>query len=169
MKTSHSKLIFSGAMLAALCSIGVAGIANAVVKVDFPQPEKYSDIPSTSHGKQEMMTTLRRHFEVLGAKLPAGQNLTVVVEDIVLAGRHDPFIFGMRAVDPDLRVFRGRTDWPRMEFKYSIEAEGKTLQSGTAKISDMNYQMGHNKYASNESLRYEKKMLDEWFREVLPK
>jgi Protein of unknown function (DUF3016) len=166
MKTSHLKHFSSGL---AVVVLSVAGIANSAVKVDFPQPEKYTDIPSTTHGKQEMMTTLRKHFEVLGAKLPTGQNLTVEVQDIVLAGRHDPFIFGTRMVDPDLRVFRGRTDWPRMEFKYTVEAESKTLQSGTAKISDMNYQMGHNKYSSNESLRYEKKMLDEWFRDVLPK
>lgn len=166
MKTSQRKLLSSGLATAVFFT---ASAASATVKVDFSKPEKYTDIPSTSHGKQEMMATLRKHFEVLGAKLPAGQNLTVDVQDIVLAGRHDPFIFGTRMVDPDLRVFRGRTDWPRMEFKYTVESEGKTLQSGTAKISDMNYQMGHNKYSSNESLRYEKKMLDEWFRDVLPK
>ncbi len=166
MKTSQNRLILNGFAIFALVS---AGMASAVVKVDFPQPEKYTDIPSTSHGQQEMMITLRKHFEVLGAKLPAGQSLTIEVQDIVLAGRHDPFVFGSRMAHPDLRVFRGRTDWPRMDFRYTIEAGGKTLQSGTAKISDMNYQQGHNKYASNESLRYEKKMLDEWFRDVLPK
>ena len=185
MKTLLHKQFFSGRKFTLILAVGVLvasasimasvpettapSVAAKSVKVEFPQPEKYTDIPSTHHGKQEMMATLRKHFEVLAAQLPAGQNLRVEMKDIVLAGRHEPFIFGSRIVDPDLRVYRGRTDWPRMEFRYTIEAEGKTLQSGTANISDMNYQMGHNKYASNETLRYEKRMLDVRFRDELPK
>ena len=92
MKIYQSKLIYHVAAIAVLFS---GAPVVAAVKVDFPQPEKYSDVPFTHHGKEAMMTTLRRHFEKLGATLPAGQNLNIVVEDILALDAWNPILVAL--------------------------------------------------------------------------
>jgi hypothetical protein len=40
-------------------------------------------------------------------------------------------------------------------------------KAGEERITDMMYLQGHNRYDSGASLRYEKQMLDRWFRKSL--
>ena len=47
--------------------------------------------------------------------------------------------------------------------RYTLTENGQVLRSGEAKISDMNYLHRINRHWDSESLRYEKRMLDEWF------
>ena len=109
------------------------------------------------------MKDLREHFNKLGGQLPPGQDLKVDVVDIDLAGRLEPNLrFGH-----DIRVMKGRTDWPTIALRYSIESQGKVLVSGDARIDDKSYLDHINRYSANESLRYEKRMLDEWFKTVV--
>ena len=134
---------------------------NAATSVTFVAPEKYVDMPFASHDKDRVKAELKLHFEKLGAKLPANENFTVEVLDIDLAGERD-----YRASAPlDLRILRGGADWPKIEIRYSVEAQGKVLTSGTTQISDMNYLQTFNQYSQNEFLRYEKRMIDKWFKE----
>jgi len=65
-----------------------------------------------------------------------------------------------------VRVFKDRADWPRIHLRYSIEQDGKVLRSGESEVSDPNYMMGINRY-SNDVYRYEKKLLDAWFRKEI--
>ena len=110
------------------------------------------------------MNDLRQHFDKLGAQLPQGQELKVEVLDIDLAGQIEPRSRGTH----DIRVLRGGADWPMIQLRYSIESQGKVLKSGEKRVADMNYLQNHiNKYAANEPLRYEKRMLDDWFKAVL--
>lgn len=141
-----------------------AGNAGAVVTVTFTQPENYVDMPFAPWDKERVMKDLRQHFDKLGAQLPQGQDLKVEVLDIDLAGRIEPQLrFGH-----DIRVLRGGADWPAMQLRYSVESQGKVLKTGEKRVADMNYLWNHiNKYSANEPLRYEKKMLDNWFHAVL--
>ncbi len=141
----------------------LAGNANAGVTVTFTQPEKYSDMPFNSRDKENVMADLQRHFDTLGATLPAGQDLKVEILDIDLAGRIEP----SRRLTQDLRILRGSADWPIISLRYSLEAQGKVLKSGEDRIADMAYLQGYNHYNSGESLRYEKEMLDRWFKKTL--
>ena len=152
-------LVASGASLV----LG-AGHAVAAVTVTFTQPENYVDMPFSSWEKDTVMKDLRGHFDKLGAKLPQGQDLKVEVLDIDLAGQIEPRTRGTH----DFRVLRGRADWPTIQLRYSIESQGKVVKSGEARINDMNYLQNQiSRYSANESLRYEKRMLDEWFKTVL--
>ena len=152
-------LIASGAALV----LG-AGHAVAAVTVTFTQPENYVDMPFASWEKDTVMKDLQGHFNKLGAKLPQGQDLKVEVLDIDLAGQIEPRSRGTH----DLRILRGRADWPTIQLRYSIESQGKVVKSGEARVNDMNYLQNHiNRYSANESLRYEKRMLDDWFKTVL--
>jgi Protein of unknown function (DUF3016) len=138
-----------------------ASVANAATTVTFVAPEKYADMPFAYYEKDRVKAGLKEHFEKLGATLPAGEDFKVEVLDVDLAGERD-----YRAGAPmDLRILRGGADWPRIEVRYSVESQGKVLTSGTTQISDMNYLQTFNQYSKGEFLRYEKRMIDKWFKE----
>ena len=140
-----------------------AGSASAAVTVNFTQPEQYVDMPFAPWEKERVMKDLKEHFNKLADQLPAGQDLKVDVIDIDLAGRLEP---NPRFGD-EIRVLRGRADWPTIALRYSIESQGKVLRSGDVRIDDKSYFDHINRYSANESLRYEKRMLDDWFKTVL--
>ncbi len=148
-----------------LCLVSAAlwmtsAAAVAATTVTFVAPDKYADMPYGAHEKDRVKAALKEHFEKLGAKLPDAEDFKVEILDIDLAGERD-----YRANRPqDFRILRGGADWPKMELRYSVEAQGKVLTSGTAQLSDMNYLQSFNQYSSNEFLRYEKRMIDEWFK-----
>ena len=155
----RSVFVATGAALA----FGVVS-AGATVTVTFTKPDNYADMPFTARDRDDVMKELQKHFDKMGAKLPQGQDLKVEVLDIDLAGRIEPRFRGAS----DIRILRGSADWPVIQLRYSIESQGKVVKSGEARVADMNYLQGHvSGYSSNESLRYEKKMLDDWFKTVL--
>ncbi|PLY42964.1 hypothetical protein CSZ94_08890 [Janthinobacterium sp. ROICE36] len=131
----------------------------AATEVHFSKPDQFTDIPFNPQEREEVLKELSRHFEKLGASLPSGQNLKIDVTDVDLAGRENP---SLRA-GQDIRVMNGRVDWPRMRLHYVLEQDGKVLRSGDAALSDMSYLSRINHYFSNEKLRYEKLMIDDWY------
>lgn len=139
---------------------------SAAVAVTFTKADQYVDLPFMLSDREDVLKTLKQHFEKLGAKLPAGQDLNVEVLDVDLAGRLEPFKMGAGS---ELRVLRGGADWPMIELRYRIETAGKTLKAGEARVTDLNYLRHLNRYSTSESLRYEKAMLDDWFtKDILP-
>lgn len=156
------KRFFRTLLLAVAIACGL-GNAIATVTVTFTRPEGYTDMPFASWDRERVMKELQNHFDKLGAKLPQGQDLKVEVLDIDLAGRIEPQLrFGN-----DIRVLKGRADWPTIALRYSVESQGKVLGSGEARIDDKSYLDHFNRYSANEPLRYEKRMLDEWFKTVM--
>lgn len=140
----------------------LAGAAHGGVTVNFVEPEKFTDMPFNSYDKQRVMEDLKKHFDRLASGLTAGQELKIDVLDIDLAGRIEP-----NRTTQDLRILRGRADWPAITLRYNLESQGKSLKSGEERIFDMAYLSGHNHYNSGENLRYEKQMLDTWFKKTL--
>ena len=153
---------FVYATLAAACVTAAAG-AIAGVTVIFTEPEKYTDMPFDFHDKRRVTEDLKRHFDKLGESLPAGHDLKIEILDIDLAGRIEP----TARAPLDLRIMRGGADWPAITLRYALEFQGKVLKGGEERIVDMNYLLGTNHYNSGESLRYEKQMLDRWFKKTL--
>ncbi len=151
---------FRHVALAAMCVLA-AGSAFAGANVTFVQPEKFSDVPFSSSERDRLLNDLHQHFDKLAATLPPGQQLNVEVTDIDLAGQVKPNRFRGR----DIRVMNGGADWPHMTLSYSVTQDGKVLKSGQDKLSDMAYQQHLNRYGSDDALRYEKGMIDQWFRE----
>ena len=158
------KRFFRPALVATAAVLALeAGGAGAAVTVTFTKSEGYMDMPFSASDKDRVIKELHSHFDKLGAKLPPGQDLTVEVLDIDLAGRIEPqFRFGN-----DVRILKGRADWPVIQLRYRIESQGKVLRSGDARVDDKSYLDRFNRYSANESLRYEKRMLDDWFNAVL--
>ena len=136
-----------------------AGGALAGTTVNYIEPDRFSDVPFASWDRDEVLRELSEHFTRLGAQLPPGQDLRVDVKDIDLAGREYP-TRGAR----DLRVVRSNgVDWPRIDLQYTIEQDGRVLRSGEAQLRDMNFMDRIGRANDSDALRYEKRMIDDWF------
>lgn len=157
MTSTMKRLALAGLLAAS------AGAASAAVNVSYVHPEKFYDLPFATWERDEMLGQITDHFTELGKALPPGQDLRIEVLDFDPAGRIIPNVRAGR----DLRVLTGRADWPRMELRYAIEQNGQVIKSGEAKLSDMNYQNSSLRMSDTEPLRYEKKMIDDWFAKTI--
>lgn len=152
-------LMRQAALAAALvCAAGAAFAGPATVT--FANPDNFADMPREASGREQILADLTEHFSALAGKLPAGQELKVEVLDLDLAGRSWPGMWGGR----DLRVLEGGADWPHIKLRYTITQDGKVVKSGEETVQNMDYLWRLNRYSSGDSLRYEKQMLDTWFK-----
>lgn len=158
------KTAIKGLALASMVLMS-SGSAFAGVTVSFLQPENYSDLPFASWERKDVLDQLTEHFQKLSEQLPPGVDLKVEVLDIDLAGR----IHHRRA--NEIRVMRGGADWPVIHLRYSVVQAGAVIASGEERLRDMMYlDNQRNRYSSGDPLRYEKRMIDEWFtRKIAPK
>lgn len=140
----------------------VASAAQAQAEVSFKSPEKFTDFGEVERDRDSNAKQLEDHLKKLAASDLAGKQLKIEFTDVDLAGELEPRGGAVNRV----RVLRSITI-PRMEFHYVLSENGREITSGTAKLKDMNYQMGTNRYFDSEPLRYEKKMLDDWVRKDL--
>ena len=132
--------------------------AGAAVTVSFPSSH-YSDIGPPGAESEEVKQELARHLQALGARyLAADQNLRVDVLDVDLAGERE--IVGVR----DIRIARGRADFPRLTLRYALETPGGT-RSGEESISNSSYLWFPARSRSEEKLYHEKRLLESWFRD----
>ncbi|HEY5799095.1 MAG TPA: DUF3016 domain-containing protein [Burkholderiaceae bacterium] len=152
MKTL-AKFLMAPALL-----LSAAG-ASAAVTVRFNDPANFADVASSPIERDRTLKSIEEHFAKLAAKLPAGQDLTVDVLDIDLAGRIEP----VRSMTQDLRILRGMADWPHMKLRYTLTAGGQTVRSGEAQLANQAYLNRIVLYSTGDPLRYEKQMMDDWF------
>lgn len=143
-------------------SVGMAAAyAAGTVDVSFVKPDEFADIGHGSIEIERNTQVLADHLKKLGARLPNGQALKLEVLDVDLAGEQR-----LNRRGNDLRVLRGRADWPSMTVRYTLTADGRTVRSGQERITDMNYMFGSLRgYGSDEALAYDRRMLDRWFAE----
>lgn len=140
----------------------LSGVANAATaEVTWTDYEKYRDIdPGEGHRKHFRENTFynfEKHFTKLAAKLPEGQVLKIEVTDVDLAG--DTHAAGISR----LRIVKD-IYFPRMKFSYQLlDAGGNELEANAVELKDMSFMMSATLRYKNESLRYEKQMIDDWF------
>jgi len=152
--------LLAGALLAGLLVAPVAQAAGKV-EVSYIAPEKFTDVGLGSFARDRSLDGLTQIFEHLGRFLPDGQTLRVEVLDVDLAGEIRP------ASVHDYRVVRGGVDWPQVMLRYTLQgADNSTLKSGEERVRDLNYLFGRRGLTvDNTNLPYEKRMLENWFRE----
>lgn len=147
-----------GVALGALIA-GSAAHAAGTVTVSFVEPAAFRDVRDAQLRSQDNLAALQRHIEAAAAAHVAdGQTLRVEVTDVDLAGelRHG-------APAGPVRVLRGGADWPRIELRYVLETPGQAPRSGRAVVQDMTYLQRGTGLRQGIDLRYERRMLDEWF------
>lgn len=156
------KSLIGKTALAAVLALG-AGAASAGVTVNYVDSDKFADLPFAPWERKEVLDDLAAFFAELGKALPPGQDLTVDVTEIDLAGREYPNTRSGR----DLRVLKGGADWPIMELRYTLSANGQVVKSGQEKLTDMNYLNRMNRMNDGDRLRYEKRMVEDWFNKTI--
>jgi hypothetical protein len=135
------------------------------VDVVYVNPDKFTDVRDnyffTGIGHDEYLDTFKHHLENHEDKyIPAGEHLSLRITDIKMAGDFEPWR------GPGFEEIRIIKDiYPphvNLEFKLT-DANGKVLKAGTRKISDINFLEEDNTYFPDDTLRYEKKLIDDWF------
>lgn len=144
-------------LLAALAATPAAHAAGQV-QVKWIEPEKFADAGRGTLDRERTLDALAEHLKGLGQKLPDGQTLSIEVTDLELAGELEPF----GRFHQDVRVLRGRADWPRISLRYSLSDGTRTLARGDADLSDPNYLFRSLRSTRTGALAYEKRMLDDW-------
>lgn len=144
--------------LATLLSTPLAAQAAGRVQVKWIEPEKFSDAGRGAFDRDRTLQSLGEHLQSLGRRLPDGQTLDVEVTNVELAGELEAF----GRFHDEVRVLRGRADWPRISLRYTLSEGARTLASGQAELSDPNYFHRLPRAGHQGALGHEKRMLDDW-------
>jgi len=158
---TRSSIPVAAWLLAAALPAAAAGTAT----VTFTDPDRYTDAGfSREHPSGRELGALRRdlekHFQELAKRyLADGESVAIEVLDIDLAGRFEP-----AARIHDVRIVRD-IDWPRFRLRYTLSRDGVADPSVEERVSDRSFLMSINAYGGGDRLRYEKGMLDDWFRQ----
>ena len=157
MNHAHRLGLLAAALLSAALPSGAAGSAQ----VSYVQPEKFTDVGHGSFDRERTLQSLTQYFHTLGKRLPDGQTLRVEVLDVDLAGEIWP------RSPHEVRVLRGRADWPHMTLRYTLLEGDRTVKAGESKLADMAYLFDSHRLSQYGDLPFEKRMLDRWFKEAI--
>jgi hypothetical protein len=146
----------------ALLQAGLPALAAGKLELQFIEPATYRDIGQAGHERERNLKSLADYLQTLAAKLPDGQTLKLDMLDIDLAGEVQH-----RAAQ-EIRVMRGRADWPQIQLRYTLTQGGATLKSGEARLSDLSY-LDHlrGRESMQGDLPYDKRLLQDWFRKTI--
>ena len=129
--------------------------AAGTVEVRWLAPETFSDVGRNAVDRERTLASLEALIQHLGAQLPDGQTLTLKVSDVDLAGEMVPGRLN------DIRVLRGRADWPRMDLHFTLRAGATVLKAGDAQLADMGYMQGP---PASGGYVFEQRMIERWFK-----
>ena len=147
------------------------GLSNGIladVEIEWVEPERFRDIQggdvNQKRFQNQVIAVLTAHFEEAAAQtLPAGQDLRISITDVDLAGDVEYFFFRFPF---GIRVMRD-IYFPSIKFSYVLSDEsGEVLKSGDTNIRDMGYLFSGNHFINNPPFDYEKRMIDDWFRDT---
>jgi hypothetical protein len=145
----------------ATAALIASGTAQAAVSVTFVQPENFTDagLRNSSASRRAVLRELQDHIVAVGERHVApNQVLRMEILDVDLAGRFEPW----RANSYETRYLRDDT-WPKITVRYVLEGGGRILSSGGETIVDQQYLRRPVPARAGTALRYERKMLDDWF------
>ena len=152
------------AALALMFTAALPALAAGKVEISFVEPDKFADAGRSTLDRERTLKTLGDYMQGLGTELPDGQTLRVEVTDLDLAGNVEPF--GWRS-SSEVRVMRGRADWPHMNLRYKLLAEGREVKTGEAQLADISYMYSlRGRDNKQDALAYEKRMVRRWFDET---
>ncbi|GAA0811143.1 DUF3016 domain-containing protein [Colwellia asteriadis] len=136
----------------------------ATSEVTWGDYKKFRDIDEGNENRKSFrertFKEFEKHFAKLAETLPEDQVLKIEVTDVDLAG--DTRFSGVN----QMRIIKDNY-FPRINLSYNlVDQDGKSIKAETVVIKDMNFMMGSHLKYRNESLTYEKQMLDDWFKET---
>ena len=142
-------------------------MSNAIAassEVTWTDYKKYRDIREGNENRKNFRERtfkgFEKHFAKLAQQLPENYTLKIDVTDVDLAG--DTNAAGIHR----MRIIKD-IYFPRMNFSYQlVDENSKEIKAEEVVLRDMNFMSGSNLKYRNQSLGYEKKMLDDWFKDT---
>ena len=171
MNTLTNRFIAQCCAAFALALAGIAATATPAplperVQVTWAPTETLSEVKDNPMQRgwlrpkdwtRELGDHLRKRADVV---LPAGEQLTVTIDDVKLAGAFEPW---RRSAAQDIRFMKDIYP-PRMDLHYSLtRADGTVIREGKSRLRDGAY-LQHTVTTSSDPLRYDKRMIDDWLR-----
>jgi len=151
------------------CSFAVSADTESNVRVEFVQPQNYTDVSFRSmtpaSARERLIGELTRTIGDSAAKPLAGYELYVWILDVHMAGRP---AFEAPGISSDLRI-RNRTTPPKISLQYVVKDRfGKVIAKGAELLIDPNYQWNV-AYQGTDELYSEKSLLRNWVRRLSQK
>ncbi|HEU4773788.1 MAG TPA: DUF3016 domain-containing protein [Lysobacter sp.] len=163
-------LVFAGCATTPRVGSGPGQLAEeGAVQVAWRDPAGFREI---THGQDRIDTLggvwVRQLAQYLrdgaGRRLPPGERLQVTFIDIDRAGEYEPWL-GPRY--DDVRVMRDIYP-PRIRLEFRrLDASGQVLAEGERQLVGSDYLSRSVLTRSDDPLRYEKQLLDDWLRREL--
>ncbi|HEU4670705.1 MAG TPA: DUF3016 domain-containing protein [Dyella sp.] len=166
VRTALFTLLAAGG-LASSPLLHAAEASPQAVTVTYDHPEHFTETReekalAPTRASNDYLATLKTYIEKRGAKMLApGQRLEVVVTDIDRAGSFEPWHGGqLREVRIIKDIYPPRID---LNFKL-LDADGKVIREGSRKLRDPGFLTSNTAPTSDDSLRYEKRLIERWLR-----
>lgn len=144
-------------------------LEDSPVAVAWTDPAEFTELKFSGNRwesrRGNWVAQLAEHLrDEASRRLPAGERMDVTITDIARAGRYEPG----RGIHLDsVRIMR-EVYPPSITLTFRrYGADGQLIGEGERKLRDSMYLSGSSIINSNDSLRYEKKMLDDWLRDEL--
>lgn len=161
-------------MLKSICAAAILGLlgissytlAGGDVDVKFEGSGRYTDaFLQRSHADGLIDEQVAKQFtstlQGLGLKyLRDGEKLYIVIENVDLAGRFDPFTVNASHVR-----FKNELYWPKVALRYVLVRPGQPDVSRDVDVVDRDYLNKAGVSLSSDQLKSEKSMLRDWFRQ----
>lgn len=142
-------------LIATLCLLAIPAVATAAVTVTTTDPQRFTDASDRAHDVDRVVNELKQHLASLGERYLPGKDVRIEVLDVDLAG--DP-----RRNPHDLRVMTGRADQPCIEMNIAVSGAAPSRE----RICDSWYMRSLGaRYHADQFLVFEKRMLDNWFKD----
>ncbi|MEW9571903.1 DUF3016 domain-containing protein [Rhodanobacter sp. Si-c] len=157
-------------LLAAMALLGAPAMAAtatnpANVTVSYDHPEQFTETRKIRalapiRDDKSYLKTLKTYIEDrAGRMLPPDEHLDIVVTDIDRAGNFEPW---RRGPMQEVRIIKDIYP-PRIDLRFRLlDANGKVVREGTRKLRDPGFLTDDSATSGNDSLRYEKRLIDRW-------
>lgn len=121
----------------------------------------------SERARDDYLRLLKEHLqERVPQQIPEGTKLTITISDVDMAGDFEPW----RGVQfHDVRIVKEIYP-PRINLSYKLtDASGAVIKEGEEQLRDTSFMLTTTPIPSNDSLRYEKALLDNWLRREFTK
>lgn len=136
------------------------------VTVAWGDPEQFSEIRYSQNRYEsrqgDWVVQLADHIaDETKRALPSGERVEVEILDIDRAGEYE-WTYG--ATNQDVRVLR-ELYAPKIDLRFKrLDASGNVISEGERRLTDLNYLWGPQPMPSSDTLRFEKRLIDQWVR-----
>lgn len=147
------------AAVSGLTLLLAAAVSQAGVSVTYGDPDRFTDAGDRANDPVKVMQSLADHLTRLGDRYAPSAKIRIEVLDLDLAGRP------RHNLPTEMRVINGKADMPCIDMRYWVEMPGASSGPRRERVCDPDYLRAVGpKYQANQSLVYEKRMLEDWFK-----